>query len=375
VVILFSITAQDRDSSARRGILSLPHGDIMTPVFMPVGTNGTIKALKNEDIEELGFRLILGNAYHLYLRPGTEIIKEFKGLHNFMSWKYNILTDSGGFQVFSLAHFRKIEEAGIYFRSHIDGSYHRLTPEKVIEIQTILGSDILMPLDVCTPPGCTQKEAEQAVDSTFEWAQKSYQAWKSTTEYESFLFGIIQGNFYKDLREKSVSQICSIDLPGYAIGGLSVGEAPEVYEDILAHTACLLPGEKPRYLMGVGTPEYILEAVQNGIDLFDCVYPTRIARNAMAFTSSGPLSLRRENMKSDTRPIDPGCGCYTCTRFSRAYLRHLFKTREINAAVFTTYHNLYFMEHFMKDMREAITRNSFLQFKKDFLSHYTGKTR
>lgn len=345
----------------------------MTPAFMPVGTNGTVKALRNEDIEKLNYRLILGNAYHLYLRPGTDIIKNSRGLHNFMSWKYNILTDSGGFQVFSLAHFRKIEDQGIYFRSHIDGSYHRLTPEKVIEIQSIIGSDILMPLDVCTPPDCSREQARDAVLTTTRWAEQSLQTWKEKVQYESHVFGIIQGNFYKDLREISAEGLCSLDFPGYAIGGLSVGETPGVYADILAHTAGLLPPEKPRYLMGVGTPDYILEAVQNGIDLFDCVYPTRIARNAMAFTWSGTLSLRKESLKTDNGPIDEECGCYTCSHFSRAYLRHLFRAREINAAVFTTYHNLYFMQQFIEEIRKSIADKSFLPFKKDFLLKYKSK--
>lgn len=350
----------------------MPRGKVVTPAFMPVGTNGTVKALRNEDIEALDFKLILGNAYHLYLRPGLEVVRQSGGLHRFMSWKYNILTDSGGFQVFSLAPFRKISDAGVDFRSHIDGSLHKLTPEKVIEIQSVLGSDILMPLDVCTPHDCSPGQAEDAVRITTLWAKRSRDVWKSTMKDDSYLFGIIQGNFYKDLRERSVSEICVLDLPGYAIGGLSVGESGDVFTDMLVHTADLMPREKPLYLMGVGTPDYILTAVENGVDLFDSVFPTRISRNAMVFTPSGPLSLRQEKMKLDVKPIDPDCGCYTCKHYSRAYLRHLFKAREINAPVLATYHNLFFMEQMMKAVRKAITEGRFSGFKKEFLGKYMG---
>jgi len=338
---------------------------------MPVGTHGTVKALRNEDIEELDYNLILGNAYHLYLRPGTEVIKHSGGLHRFMSWKHNILTDSGGFQVFSLTRFRKIKNDGIYFRSHIDGSEHLLTPEKVVQIQSDFGSDILMPLDVCTPSDCSIKDAENALRITTEWAERSHNVWKKSETYKkSYLFGIIQGNFFKELRKRSVSEVCSIDLPGYAIGGLSVGESPLLFKEMLAYTSLLMPEEKPRYLMGVGTPDYILDAVENGMDLFDSVFPTRISRNAMVFTPRGTLSLRRENIKMDLQPIDPECRCYTCMHYSKAYIRHLFKAREINASVLTTYHNLYFMNQLMKNIRYSIENGKFKEFKKEFLKKY-----
>jgi queuine tRNA-ribosyltransferase len=341
---------------------------------MPVGTNATVKAIKNEDLEAMGIRLILSNTYHLYLRPGVEVIQSAGGIHRFMSWNYNILTDSGGFQVFSLAPFRKIEKGGIYFRSHIDGSYHRLTPEMVVQIQQKMGSDIIMPLDICTPHGCSEKEAEEAVTITTSWATTSKTCWKTDEGAEgTYLFGIIQGNFYKRLREKSIEEIVSLDLPGYAVGGLSVGESFNQFMDMLRFIAGLLPEDRPRYLMGVGTPEYLLEAIEAGFDLFDCVFPTRTARNALAFTISGPLSLRLEKNKFDQRPIEPSCSCYTCRHYSRSYLRHLFKAGEINAAVFTTIHNLFFIQTFIRTIQEKIRAGEFGEFKKSFLSGYTNR--
>lgn len=342
---------------------------------MPVGTNAAVKAVTNDVLDAMGIRLILSNTYHLYLRPGVEVIGNAGGLHRFMSWDYNILTDSGGFQVFSLAPFRKIETGGVCFRSHIDGSYHRLSPEGVIDIQRVLGSDIIMPLDICTPHDCGFEEAEEAVSMTTAWAGQSKERWRAGGgEETSLLFGIIQGNFHRDLRERSACEIISLSFPGYAVGGLSVGEPFEEFSEILRFTAALLPHDRPRYLMGVGTPEYLLEAIGAGFDLFDCVFPTRTARNALAFTSSGPLNIRLEKNKFDTLPIEPSCGCYTCSRYSRSYLRHLFKTGEINAAILTSIHNLFFINSFIERIREEIRKGAFLRFKREFLNAY-GKDR
>jgi queuine tRNA-ribosyltransferase len=368
----FEVSHTDTRSAARTARLELAHGPVTTPAFMPVGTNATVKALRPDDLEALGVNLILSNTYHLYLRPGTEVIEKFNGLHAFMGWRHNILTDSGGFQVFSLSPFRRIEEEGVFFKSHIDGSSHSLTPEEVVKTQLLLGSDILMPLDVCTPPDISRGEAEQALELTTRWAERSRSFWRQHRPASgSELFGIIQGNFFKDLRRMSAEQIIGLDLPGYAIGGLSVGESAVVFQDLLAYTAELLPAASPRYVMGIGTPEYILAAVESGIDLFDCVLPTRTARNAQAFTRSGPLSLKKERNRLDTAAIDPDCTCSTCANYSRAYLRHLFKTREILAAVLTSYHNLHFIQELIRASREAIESNRFPAFKKAFLDDYS----
>jgi queuine tRNA-ribosyltransferase len=349
----------------------LPHGSVSTPVFMPVGTNATVRAITNEQLEELGINLILGNAYHLFLRPGLEVLERSGGLHSFMSWGHNILTDSGGFQIFSLAPFRKVEEQGVTFRSHIDGSRFQLTPEDVVDIQRVLGSDILMPLDLCTPPGIGETEALQAVDLTTRWAQRSKARWlQSDPAVRGQLFGIIQGNFYTHLRRRSARQLLELDLQGYAIGGLSVGESFAVFREFLSLSAGLIPERYPRYLMGVGTPEYILEAVEQGIDMFDCVFPTRTARNAQAFTRGGPLSLKAEARKLDQQPIDPECSCSTCRSYSRAYLRHLFKTKEILAAMLTTRHNLAFIQDLVGSIRQSIREGRFRRFKEQYLERY-----
>jgi queuine tRNA-ribosyltransferase len=370
----FILKERDQSTDARNGELNLAHGKVQTPCFMPVGTNAAVKAASVEDLEKLGIRLILSNAYHLYLRPGIDVIEKAGGLHRFMAWNHNILTDSGGFQVFSLAPFRKIQGEGVYFRSHLDGSDHLLTPERIVEIQHSLKSDVIMPLDVCTPFGISMDEAREAVRRTTEWAERSLAAWRERMELDEssigLLFAIVQGNFYEELRRESAEQLCSMDLPGFAIGGLSVGESFEQFRDLLSYTAALIPSEKPRYLMGVGTPEYIFEAVENGIDLFDCVYPTRIARNALAFTLRGNLNLRLEKNKYDQRPIDPECRCHTCQSFTRSYLRHLFKAKEIMAPVLTTHHNLVFIQSLISDIREAISEDRFLSFKRDFLGRF-----
>jgi len=365
-------------SEARRGSLALNHGTIETPCFMPVGTNATVKAMTARDLEQLGIRLILGNSYHLFLRPGPDVIRAAGGLHRFMGWQHNILTDSGGYQVFSLATLRTIGEAGVTFKSHLDGSLRHLTPEDVVDLQALsYGSDVLMPLDVCTAPGIPRAEAEEAMRTTSRWLQRSAARWReaepSTPKGE--LFGIMQGNFHRDLRQASAADIAALDLPGYAIGGLSVGEDFEVFRDFTHFTAGLLPRGKPRYLMGIGTPEYVLEAIDAGVDLFDCVFPTRTARNALALTVDGPLNLRLEANRNDLRPIDPECGCPTCRDHSRAYLRHLFKAKEILAAMLATRHNLAFIGKLVEEARLAIDQGKFPSFKRSFLERYRAARR
>jgi queuine tRNA-ribosyltransferase len=367
----FSVEHTDPGCGARTGSLALGHGTVATPCFMPVGTNASVKAMRNDSLEELGVNLILSNTYHLYLRPGRSTIAAAGGLHGFMGWPHNILTDSGGYQIFSLSSFRTVEEGGVAFRSHIDGSAHRLTPADVVDIQGAIGSDVMMPLDECTAPGIARPEAELAVRRTTAWLRESAGHWRERQDsIHGQLFGIMQGNFYRDLRQRSALEIADIDLPGYAIGGLSVGEDFSQFRDYLHFSAGLLPADKPKYLMGIGTPAYILEAVEAGIDLFDCVYPTRTARNAQVLTLDGPLSLRNERFKQDMGPIELECRCYTCRCHSRSYLRHLFKAREIQAAVLATFHNLAFIQRLMHDIREAVTQRTFSQFKRSFLLRY-----
>ncbi|MDR3173911.1 MAG: tRNA guanosine(34) transglycosylase Tgt [Treponema sp.] len=366
----FTIHHADPSCSARTGELELPHGRLSTPVFMPVGTNGTVKALSVEDLEEIGFEIILSNTYHLYLRPGTEVLGAAGGLHRFMGWRRNILTDSGGFQVFSLAPFRKIREEGAEFRSHIDGSGHFLSPEKAVDIQTVLGSDIQMQLDYCTGYGTSRKDAETALDITGRWLSRARSQWMAKRDqgYGGKLFAIMQGNFFKDLRERSAADCIAADTPGIAIGGLSVGEPAEVFLEYAGFSSSLLPGNKPRYVMGIGTPEYILGAIEAGIDMFDCVAPTREGRNGRAYTPRGSLSIKKTENTMDFSPIDEECGCKVCRTYSRAYLRHLFKSREILCSMLLSYHNLYFLQDLVRKARQAITEDRFLCFKREFLS-------
>jgi queuine tRNA-ribosyltransferase len=369
----FAVTGRQESSEARSGALALNHGTVTTPCFMPVGTNATVKAMRNTDLEDLHVNMILGNTYHLYLRPGREVIEASGGLHEFMGWRHNILTDSGGYQIFSLASFRTIEDEGVTFRSHIDGSSHKLRPSDVIDFQGLLGSDVMMPLDECTAPDIDKPQAERAMHRTTSWLRECKDAWKALERpMPGLLFGIMQGNFYKDLRAQSAEQIAELDLPGYAIGGLSVGEEFSQFKDLLHYSARLLPAGKPKYLMGIGTPQYILEAVEAGIDLFDCVYPTRTARNAQVLTIDGPISLRNERFKLDTRPIDESCRCITCRTHSRSYLRHLFKAKEIEAAVLATCHNLAFIQRLVTDIRRAVAEGTFLAYKERFLARYTA---
>ena len=371
---IFSITGRDSSCGARTGLLELPHGKAETPVFMPVGTNATVKALRPEDLDEIGFRIILSNTYHLFLRPGTEVIGKAGGLHRFMGWEGNILTDSGGFQVFSLAPFRKITDDGIKFRSHIDGAYHFLTPENIVEIQAILGSDIQMQLDVCTGWGASRKESVKALETTTRWMERAKRRWEdeiSKGSYRGQFFPIVQGNFFGDLRKESAERVIATDPPGIAIGGLSVGEPPEVYREFLALSAALLPVDKPRYVMGIGTPQYILNAMEQGIDMFDCVFPTRNARNGNVFTRRGAFALKKAENSLDFSPIDEECGCKVCRSYSRAYLRHLYKAGEILCSMLASYHNLYFLNELVLESRVAIRENRFMAFKKDFLARYS----
>jgi queuine tRNA-ribosyltransferase len=339
---------------------------------MPVGTNGTVKALTNEDLEEIGFSLILANTYHLYLRPGMEVVRGAGGLRGFTGWKRNYLTDSGGFQIFSLAPFRKISDDGVQFRSHIDGSLHVLSPEAVVDIQLILDSDIQMPLDVCTPWGAGREEAQRALELTSRWLIRAHRAWTAAVDQgcRGALFSIVQGNFFKDLRQESAARTLETETPGIAIGGLSVGEPQEIFREYLHSTSALLPDEKPRYVMGIGSPEYILWAIEEGIDMFDCVLPTRTGRNGHVFTRDGPLVLKKAEHAGSFLPIDGSCTCRVCRTYSRAYLRHLFKTREILCSILASYHNLFFLHRLVLDSRRAINENKFKEFKETFLYRY-----
>ncbi|MBU0928545.1 MAG: tRNA guanosine(34) transglycosylase Tgt [Spirochaetes bacterium] len=371
---IFTAIAKDPKCQARTGYVDLPHGRVRTPVFMPVGTNATVKAVSKDSIAEIGFEIMLANTYHLFLRPGHELIREAGGLHGFTGWKGNFLTDSGGFQVFSLSKLRKISDEGVKFQSHIDGSRHFLSPELVVDIQTAFRSDVFMQLDVCTPWGADEKASLKALNQTSAWAARSKRRWEDTRgDFQGKLFGIVQGNFYKELRTRSAEEILAVDTPGVAIGGLSVGEPFEVYAELLAFTSALLPEDKPRYVMGIGTPEYILEAVQNGIDMFDCVYPTRTARNGLLFTSYGPISIKQAQYVRDFSPADPECGCRVCRDYSRAYLRHLYKNDEILFSMLASYHNLAFLYDLVKRIRYSIEGGEFIEFKRTFLSKYQSR--
>jgi len=363
--IEFRITAQDTRSGARTGELVTPHGVIETPVFMPVGTQATVKTMTPEEVESLGATIILANTYHLYLRPGHELIREAGGLHRFMHWDGAILTDSGGYQVFSLAPLRKVTDEGVIFRSHIDGSEHFFTPEKVVAIQEALGSDIAMALDECAPYPCDLEEARTAVERTTRWAEQARRAHSSEKQA---LFGIVQGSVYPALRARSAREIAAMDFPGYGIGGLSVGEPKELMYAVLEEVIPHLPHAKPRYLMGVGSPDCILEAVARGVDMFDCVLPTRMARHGAVFTRYGKLVIRNAAYARDWQPLDPFCSCYTCAHYCRAYVHHLLKAEEILGLRLTTIHNLHFILHLMEGIRAAIKGGYFTAFKEEFLA-------
>ncbi|OGP55825.1 MAG: tRNA guanosine(34) transglycosylase Tgt [Deltaproteobacteria bacterium RBG_13_52_11] len=355
---------------ARLGKVTTPHGVFFTPVFMPVGSQGTVKALAPADLQEVGTEILLCNAYHLYLRPGTEVIREVGGLHRFMGWEGPLLTDSGGFQIVSMSALREIESEGVRFRSHIDGSLHFLTPEKVVQMQEELGSDIMMVLDDCPPYPASADEAKEAVDLTTQWAKRSQGAKNGDGQA---LFGIVQGGGYSELRRQSAHALMEIGFDGYAIGGLSLGEEKEITFEIAEMVTALLPTNSPRYLMGMGTPEDILTGVRIGVDMFDCVLPTRGARTGVLFTSFGQLNIKHARYSTDTSPLDPACGCYTCRNFSRAYLRHLFLSRELLAYRLNAVHNLYYYHSLMRDIRQALSEGRVDQFVRAFFSQRGGK--
>ena len=351
---MFEIIAKSKRSKARTGKLKTPHGTIDTPAFMPVGTQGTVKAVTQQQVKEIGAQIILCNTYHLYLRPGIKVIKKAGGLHKFIGWDGPILTDSGGYQVFSLAKLRRITDEGVTFNSHIDGSEHLLTPEKVVEIQSVFGSDIMMPLDECVAYPSTKAEAEKAVIRTTRWAKRSKKVRDERCEMRGELFGIVQGGMFKDLRKQSAEEIRALDFPGYGIGGLSVGEPKELMLKMLEVSADNLEYEKPKHLMGVGFPEDIEEAVKFGIDLFDCVIPTRLARHGGFLTKDGKEIIRNAKFETDFTPLDKDCDCYACRNFTRAYIRHLFIAKEILPLTLMTIHNLRFMMKLMEGIREKI---------------------
>ena len=365
----FELLKVDKRTGARLGVMHLPHGDVETPVFMPVGTLATVKTLTPDELDkEVKASIILSNTYHLYLRPGHELIREAGGLHKFMNWNKNILTDSGGFQVFSLNSLRKISEEGVEFRSHLNGSKHFISPEKSMEIQNCLGSDIMMCFDECAPYSSTYDYVQKSMERTTRWAKRCKDYHKETEKQA--LFGIVQGGMFKDLREQSVKELVELDFPGYAIGGLSVGEPKDIMVDILNHTVPLLPENKPRYLMGVGTPDYLIEAVLSGIDMCDCVLPTRIARNGTALTSHGKIVVRNAEYARDFTALDPECECYTCKNYTRGYIRHLVKCNEVLGARLLSIHNLRFLVKLMEDVRQAIKDERLLEFKDEFYKKY-----
>ncbi len=365
----FRVTHQCPYTSARVAVIETPHGVVETPVFMPVGTQATVKAMERRELEEIGVSIILSNAYHLYLRPGHELIRRAGGLHSFMSWPHPILTDSGGFQVFSLTDLREISDEGVRFRSHLDGSYHFFTPEKVIEIEEALGADFIVCFDECVPYPASYSYAKEAMERTLKWALRCKKAKKRE---DQFLFGIIQGSVYPDLRKESALRTIEIGFDGYAIGGLSVGEPKPVMYEMLDVVVPLLPEDKPRYLMGVGYPSSLLEAIERGIDMFDCVLPTRNGRTGTIFTHRGKEHIRSESWKEDFSPPDPECDCYVCRNYTRAYLRHLYKAGEILAARLASYHNIYLLVDLMKKAREAIKGGYFPEFKKSFIEKFEG---
>lgn len=367
MVVNYELVAEDRKTGARAGLLHTLHGVFKTPMFMPVGTQATVKTVTPEELEEMGSQIILSNTYHLFLRPGTELIHEAGELHRFMNWNKGILTDSGGFQVFSLGAMRKITEEGVYFRSFLDGSKQFLSPEISIRAQEDLGSDIAMAFDECIPYPADYEYARKSTERTTRWAKRCIKAHQRT---DRGIFGIIQGGMYKDLRKQSAMEISSLPFDGVAVGGLSVGEPHDLMYDILEETTQWMPKGKARYLMGVGTPDCLVEGVARGVDMFDCVFPTRVARNGMAMIHTGRMNMKNKQYERDFRPIEESCGCYTCRNYTRAYIRHLYKSEELLAFRLVTIHNLYFLLQFMRDMREAIVQGNFSEFREHFMEHY-----
>lgn len=366
----FTLLKTDKKTGARRGILRTPHGDINTPVFMPVGTGAAVKGMWPDQVEALGAQIILSNTYHLFLRPGEDVILDAGGLHDFMNWRQPILTDSGGFQVFSLGRLRKIDEDGVSFRNHIDGAGCLMTPERSIQIQNDLGADIIMAFDECAPYPADREYIANSMRRTTRWLVRCKAAHRR--QDDQALFAIMQGGMYKDLRRESALAIVDADLPGYAVGGLSVGEPKEIMLDVLDSCVDYLPKAKPRYLMGIGTPDYVLEAVERGIDMCDCVEPTRIARHGVAMTTHGRMNIKNLKYERDYQPLDPDCGCEVCLNYTRSYIRHVFKAGEMMSAMLLSYHNLYFLSHMMSDARKAIEEDRYAEFKKHFLEKYYG---
>ncbi|MGM9951442.1 MAG: tRNA guanosine(34) transglycosylase Tgt [Lysinibacillus sp.] len=366
--IRYELIKTCKQTGARLGIVHTPHGSFETPTFMPVGTQATVKAMSPEELKEMNAGIILSNTYHLWLRPGNDIVKEAGGLHKFMNWDRPILTDSGGFQVFSLSQFRKIEEEGVHFRNHLNGDKLFLSPEKAMEIQNDLGSDIMMAFDECPPYPATHEYMLQSVDRTTRWAKRCKEAHQRPDEQG--LFGIIQGGEYEDLRRRSAEALVELDFPGYAVGGLSVGEPKDVMNRVLDFTAPLMPADKPRYLMGVGSPDSLIDGSIRGIDMFDCVLPTRIARNGTLMTSEGRMVIKNAKYARDFRPIDENCDCYTCKNYTRAYVRHLLRTEETFGLRLTSYHNLRFLVKLMENVRQAIREDRLGDFKEEFFEKY-----
>ncbi|MBD3379969.1 MAG: tRNA guanosine(34) transglycosylase Tgt [Candidatus Omnitrophica bacterium] len=367
----FTIEHRDKDTKARCGTMTTCHGEVSTPVFMPVATQAGVKGITPDELRDCRVEMIISNAYHLYLRPGEEIISNAGGLHRFMGWDGVITTDSGGFQVFSLAELRKIKEEGVEFRSHVDGSYHFFSPESVVDFQHAIGSDILMPLDECVHYPAARDYVEDSVGLTTRWAERSKERFLQK-EGRSALFGIVQGSTYRDLRKRSVEELAALDMDGYSLGGIGVGEPVELIHEITDHTASLLPEDKVRYLMGVGSPPEVLEAVSSGIDMFDCVVPTRNGRNGQAFTFDGELQLRNAPFKDDFAPIEEGCGCYACRNHTRGYIRHLFNASEMLAPRLISLHNICFYSRLTELARQAVRQGRFAEFKKEFVSRYSA---
>ncbi len=367
---------QGTHGSARRGLIHTDHGVVETPVFIPIGTQGTVKSIEPRELDEIGAQIILGNTYHLSLKPGEEILRRAGGLHRFVGWSKPMLTDSGGFQIFSLAGLREISEEGVRFQSHIDGSMHFFSPERVIEAERVIGADIIMVLDECTPYPCEYEYAKQSMERSLRWATRCRMTFSDHPEiygHSQALFGIVQGSLYRDLREECAKSLIDLELDGYAIGGLAVGESTSEMYDVTKFCTDLLPADKPRYLMGVGTPENLLESIERGCDLFDCVLPTRNGRNGMAFTKQGKVTLKNSTYKDDFRPLDGECGCYTCNNFSRAYLRYLFQSKEILGMQLLTLHNLSFYISLMRSARDAIRERRFDTWKETIVARLQGE--
>jgi queuine tRNA-ribosyltransferase len=367
LAIKYELIKECKHTKARLGKVHTPHGTIETPVFMPVGTQATVKAMAPEELLTMDAQIILSNTYHLYLRPGAGLVREAGGLHKFMNWPHPILTDSGGFQVFSLGPLRKITEEGVEFKSHLDGSSHFMSPEKATEVQMALGADIIMCFDECAPYPATYEYTLAALERTTRWAERCKAVHNRD---DQALFGIVQGGMYRELRERSARELVAMDFPGYSIGGLSVGEPKPLMYEMLDYTVPLLPADKPRYLMGVGSPDCVLEGVIRGVDMFDCVLPTRIARNGTAMTSRGKVVIKNARYTTDFSPLDPACGCYTCRNYSRAYLRHLFKAEEILGLRLMTVHNLHFLLDLMREIRAAIAEDRLMEYKRQFFIDY-----